>query len=452
VLTRAGFMLLFTGTILFVIGLPTGNLILLALSMLPLSVLITAAITSSPTRIHVNLLVPQRSIRIGETIPLTIEYQIHGGRGVVEIHQGLPDIFMLESGNNLHVVAKTHRTISGRHTFTVRVPRRGRFHLPPVQWEHTGALGFTRTRTGTAGSGATIDVRPTLRIVRRIPNQRGRAAIPLTAEDPAVAGIQSTEFREIREYHRGDPVRAINWKATARLDARRRSRLVPQHEGGHPAPPHRLTPLVNEYEREGRRNTWIYLDCGPHMRIGTSAMNAFECAVSATIGVAGHLIEHGHRVGLTLYNRIDPRHLYPDTGRRQIYMLQSTLAEAETTTHTGGLPLAVAETRRYLLSGRTRVIVVTRAESDHDGLKEGLRLIEKYTATRRDRPRILVASPDAYALIPKNQEGTDAARRVINQQQRARHEEIRRIGAQLLVWDPTTTQFEEVIARRASVR
>lgn len=458
-LTRAGFVLLTTGSFLFLAALPTGNLVLLTLALIPLVFLLVAALGATPRKIHTRLEMPRHAVRVGERVAITLHYEIHGGRGVVELYQPLPGIFTLESGNNLHIVIKNRPPKYGKHTFHVRAPRRGRFELSPTAWEHVGALGLTGSRRGTSGEGGVLEVRPALRIVRRMIQPRSRAAIPKSSQQNAALGEQSTEFREIREYHRGDPPRSINWKATARLDARRRGRQTANTgrptngaPGGGIPPPHQLELLVNEYEREGRHNTWVYLDCGPHMRVGTTAENAFEAAVAATIGVAGHLLAQGHRVGLTLYNREEPLHIYPDTGRRQLYVVQSRLSEAEPTDTEGGLPVAVAQTKRFLVQSRTRVIIVTRAEKDTESLTEGIRLVERFTTHGRQRPSILVASPDPYALLPPRHEGTQAARQVIAERQRSRHDAIRRLGADLLVWDPTTKQFEEVIARRAMTR
>jgi len=56
-------------------------------------------------------------------------------------------------------------------------------------------------------------------------------------------GNDNQEFKELRLYSPGDPFKAINWKVTSRNLVR----------GS-------IWPVVNEFEKEGKKSVWIFLD------------------------------------------------------------------------------------------------------------------------------------------------------------------------------------------------
>jgi uncharacterized protein (DUF58 family) len=451
-LTRSGLAVLTLASFLLITALATGNLVVLTLALLPLSFLILGAAATQARRIHAELKLPDRAVRLGENLLVTVEYEVRGGRGIIELHQPVPGPFLLVSGSNVQVVSKRPGVLRGNYIFTVRATRRGEHIFPPLDWEHMGALGLTGSRKGTAGLGAAMHVRPALRVVRRIPRTSSKGPLMGAEAETSPAGIAGTEFREIRQYQHGDAPKTINWKATARADRRRRHVPTAAQRNGPPyAPPDHLVPLVNEYEREGQQHAWIYLDCGPHMRLGTTAENAFEAGVGAAIAVAQYLLARGHRVGFTLYNRKEPLHLYPDVGKRQLFVIQSALAHAEPTDTMGGLAAAVLETKRFLVGTRHRIVVISRAEADHPALPDGLRLLRRIAGGRRRRAGILLIGIDPYGLIPEAHAGTIAARLIVRSRQRARHQAIARTGATHLEWDPSTTRIEEILHTRRIV-
>ena len=81
------------------------------------------------------------------------------------------------------------------------------------------ALGLTQTRQGTLGEPIELLVQPTILNLRRIRGVPGIATSPFPVIDIAKIGVATTDFREIRSYVHGDPVKNINWKATARKAA-----------------------------------------------------------------------------------------------------------------------------------------------------------------------------------------------------------------------------------------
>lgn len=449
-LTRAGYALMAASLILFVSGLPTGNLYVLALSMLPLAFFMLSALAAKPRQVKVETLLPADPPRAGRPFVVIIRYEVTGGQGLVEIHQPLPGVFERLDGSNLVVIAKGPGRARGERHCVVQAPRRGLFELPPATWELVPALGLTESMSGTTGSAQELHVRPALTSFKRMASARTKATSLLPENDDARMGIQTTEFRDLRTYQRGDPPRTINWKATARAMARAEAARPVGTPGEHQQAP--VVPLVNDYEFEGKKSVWIFLDCGPHMRVGTSAQNAFEAAVHAAQGTASFFIDRGYQVGFTAYNHPEQILIYPDTGKRQMLRIREEAAGLEPTTTRNGLVPAVEQAKRFLLRSKGLVVVVTRADTADQSLIAGLRRLRGLAGRRTQRRRvpILVVSPDPYSLVPDGHDGTAGARMVQRYLDHENLKQVRRLGVELLHWDPSKVRFQTLLARRAS--
>src|SRR5207244_1829192 len=97
-----------------------------------------------------------------------------------------------------------------------RAPKRGEFVIPPVALRVVHPLGFSTTPLLRATEPLPLLVEPRP-IAARIPSDlRTRAKRPFPDADVARMGVATNEFRELRQYVSGDPLRRINWKATAR--------------------------------------------------------------------------------------------------------------------------------------------------------------------------------------------------------------------------------------------
>lgn len=453
-LTRAGFALLSASVLLLLSGIPTGNLFIVTLSALPIAFFFLSALASPPRKVERVLAIPERPVKVGDLIPVTVRYRIVGGPGIVELHQPVPPIFSLVDGNNLHLVPKRLGAAQGTFTFHVRATRRGRFTFRPMDHETVPTLGFAKAHRGRAGEPVDIEVRPRMTSHRRMARMRSKSTRLFPENDEARLGIQTTEFRDIREYVRGDPPRTINWKATAKMMSRAKAHENAKTQAG---AGHRLkltapTPLVNEYEHEGKKMVWVFLDCAPYMRVGTSAENVFEAAVAAATASAHHYLGRGYRVGFSLFNHDPPVSLYPDVGNRQRYQVQQAVAQAETSTIRGELPIAVEEAKKFLALGRTLAVVVTRADLADETILAGLRRLRTLTGGRRRRTPVIVASPDPFGLLPDTHAGTAAARLVQRHLHHERIQAVKRLGVLVLHWDPHRTRFEQLLMKQGGTR
>ncbi len=421
-LNRTGAAIASCAIALIVAGLPNGNFFLSTVALLPWMVLASGQYVHQ-VRIHGAAAVPRRILRVGEVIPVVVSYEVRGPLGSAIVTQPLPDEFELVEGSNTVLRPKGLGPLTGQLQFSLRSRRRGQFTLPPLHAELVPALHLVGTRGADAEDQVTMEFRPDLTRFRRLPGGPMLARQFTPHGDRSRVGMKTTDFRDLREYERRDPPKAINWKATAR-----------RASGQGPGRP--VLPLVNEFQAEGRRNVWIFLDCGPTMAVGSNVENAFEAGVLAAGSISQFFIDRGFRVGFSPFNTREPMHLYADGGRRQMVRIEQLLHRTEPGEIQGQLGQAIARVRGFIRGGSTWVVVVTRAERLGDEDIADLRRLRNATAARRTGGRMLVISPDPYGMVPVAHDGRQAlriAQRALDEETLAK---VRSLGVRLIHWDP----------------
>lgn len=90
---------------------------------------------------------------------------------------------------------------------------------------------------------------------------------------------EGSEFHQLREYREGDPLRQVDWRATAR-----RRRLISR-----------------EYQEERDQNLILLLDCGQRMRAQDGSLSHFDHALNALLLLAHVALRQGDAVGLAAF-------------------------------------------------------------------------------------------------------------------------------------------------------
>ena len=139
--------------------------------------------------------------------------------------------------------------------------KRGVFQLRGFRVETAFPLGLMVAQTVFSES-RTLWVTPRFRPLARMDIPRGRRYQPGGTASALRLG-DSLEFIGNREYRDGDPVRAIDWRATARLNR----------------------PVVREYREEFLQRVTVILDTRAPAPSGLPPPPAFEAAVSMTAAV-----------------------------------------------------------------------------------------------------------------------------------------------------------------------
>ena len=272
-------------------------------------------------------------VSVGEVFSVSLIVEVVG-IGIARIRHKLPEHFELVEGSNLKEVIVFGRRLV-RIDYKARATKRGYYTLSEVEYELENFSQAFVSR-GLTTSSVVVEVKHRIPRVRKVREIRDRAKSPMPGIDIAKIGVPGTEFREIREYMPGDSIKFVNWKATAR-----KGKL-----------------MVNQYEVEGKKAVWIFLDSNPYMLHGTNVKNYLESAIEAANALAYHYTTRGHKVGLYVIG--DRRMIHPDVGSRQFRRISRALLEVE-----GGkesIDEALENCKKMLLLYKPLLILITRAE------------------------------------------------------------------------------------------
>jgi len=180
---------------------------------------------------------------------------------------------------------------------------------------------------------------------------------------------QGTDFKQLTDYRRGDPVRHIDWRATLRVGK----------------------PIVREFQDERDQCVLLLVDCGRRMRaddrdgrIGTSH---FDQVLNAVMLLSYVALKQGDAVGALTFGTPpgQGRTFAPRKGSRALNALMAELSDVQPTlTHSDYVAAAQDLLRRH--SKRALVVVITNfRDEDSTELGHALRLL-------RSRHLVLLAS------------------------------------------------------------
>lgn len=304
--------------------------------------------------------------------------------------QGLPHATRIASGMFASI------------TYRLRPDRRGNAGFGAAHIRVASPLGLWRRRH-RLGEGAAVKVFPDFSKLL------GHALTATDRRAPAAGAIrkrrrgEGTDFRQLREYRQGDSLRAIDWKATARLQK----------------------PITREYREERDQQVVFLLDTGRRMLARDGAAAHFDHALNAVLTLGFVAQRQGDAVGLMSFGA-ETRWLGPAKGRTGldrllagIYDLQAGEVAPDYLQAAGGL--------LKRLGKRAFVVVITnlRDEDDH-----AMRAACELLASRHLvlcaslRERILDAAIDAPVLQFDDALRHCAAALYLEQ----RSEAIRRLG------------------------
>lgn len=408
-------------TLLFLAGLVFGNLNYLLLGVFFLGFFLLGLNLAEPKEVEVRRTIDRRMVRVGDELRIRTEVTVHKGAGFVEVFEKLPDIFELVEGNNVHLYWKgLGRTLTKTFEVRVRCTKRGNYELTPTQVTRINALRMKKAEPEESGDVFELTVLHRPAGLKRMKEVRGVAKTLRTDIDVAKIGSRSTDFHELRDYVVGDPIKWINWKATARMST-----------GG------RFKPMVNEYEPEGKKAVYFFLDAAHYMQAGSTIENTFENVVKATSGIAKFFIDKGFKIGGQFFNARNDVSIYPDLGERQFMRLSRELSDLEPgDPRTAAFAEAVQGAKVQLISQRPLTIVITRPEIDFGETLEGLRLIRRYTSTSRRMRPIIVVNPLVYTTVAGSDDLAGYAMNILKAENRTRYQQLRRMGIGVIDWDP----------------
>ncbi|MFA4640386.1 DUF58 domain-containing protein [Pyrococcus kukulkanii] len=242
------------------------------IGVLPLILLIFAVLIPSPGGIEVQRILDKKNVRIGEVITVNLEVRVKKGIGLVFIRDTIPPMFeVIGRPYASFFVLPWRRKFKFSYSLIAR--KRGKYELPKTEVYSFHVLRVHPTRWMLKGESVEIVV--TSHGYLKVSPHRILRASMTQAIMYSRFGPTTTDFKEIREYRPGDPFKAINWKATARV-----GRL-----------------LVNEFEREGRKTVMIILDARME-KLGSYFENPLEYGIKLSMILADFYLSLGNNVGL----------------------------------------------------------------------------------------------------------------------------------------------------------
>ena len=163
---------------------------------------------------------------------------------------------------------------------------------------------------------------------------------------------EGNDFHQLREYHVGDSLKQIDWKASSRLN-----KLISK-----------------EYQDERDQQVVFLLDCGRRMRHADDNYTHLDQAINSMLLLAYVAIQQGDAVGFKSFAG-DERWVPPKKGPnvvnnllRKTYDLPSTLNSADY--------LKVAEDVLRYQRRRSLIIFITNTrDDDYDNLVSAIRLL-----------------------------------------------------------------------------
>jgi uncharacterized protein (DUF58 family) len=433
-LTKSSLKLIAIFISCLLIGLILGNHIIAIMSLVPLSLILIGVIFESPKNLTILKQWNSSRVWVGDVLEIKYEVTVNSGLGFISLFQELPTHFALAEGNNFSVFWKGWHVKTFTFSCKICCTKRGSYNLPPVKWESNQVLRLTETLEGDSGKSIEIQVRPKILNVRRVRNLTSIAAVPYPVNDIARIGVATTDFREIRNYVYGDPIKNINWKATARNSNQQ------------------SWPLVNEFEVEGKKAVWLFLDTSRELMIGTNIKNSFEYCLEATNAITFFYIEHGYRIGMYIFNGRDQL-FYPDAGKKQFLKISQELLDVKPGEQSGEFPTAIEKCRQYILGYNPLNIIVTKLDSPHaDTIITGVKKLRQMLGTRRRKLPVMVINIAGYNLISKREEYDKNACLLMQLKTHPRIHELHQIGASVLDWNPSKESFAIALLKHVKSR
>ncbi|HEY96451.1 MAG TPA: DUF58 domain-containing protein [Dehalococcoidia bacterium] len=414
---------------LLVVGLLFGNTILIAMAVVPFLVVLFGTMVSAPSEIFVETGEIPPKLQLSREFNLIRRVTVLHGYGLVKLYQELPQEFELISGNNLRLLWKRRKPVRIEIVCRLRCSKRGNYVIPQLEWFSRHPL-YLSANSGKEGNTPAISVWPHLLKHRQVRQLKDLALSPFPLADVSKTGVAGTDFREIRSYVTGDPVKTINWKATA-----------------HRANPASIWPLVNEYEREGRRSVLVFLDTSESVEIGSTIENVLEYSIEAASNLLYYFIDRGYRVGMSVSG--DPgREFYPDSGRQVLTRVIPQLVRLKA----GGEPIRLLNSidnfRNYILNHKPLSVVVTTLDTRSvDVLEKFFEKLRSYYSQRR-RPPIVLVNVIGRDLIPQPEEYESNLSALMYLQSRSGLYKLRKTGVTILEWNPHRQSFHSVLAAR----
>lgn len=301
---------------------------------------------------------------------------------------------------------RTHLPASGPVDLvrTYAASKRGIHRLGDLRLRLTGPLGLVRRQARHYGN-QDFAVEPALPGLRRTL----RLAASERWRDLGVRNLRrrgaSLEFESMREYVRGDDVRALDWKAFAK----------------------RGRPMVREYQEERGQELILVVDAGRRMAATTAldelrGWTKLDHALDAALQLAAVALGRGDRVGIATFDTRMRVFVPPARGAAQFARLKTAVFDAQ--------PLLVESSVRRTLHElsvrhpRRATLILLSDVADPYSVDEQRRAL----GAASKRHRVVLAALDDPAVRAVAEGTSEASDDPVLRASALRAEEVRSLG------------------------
>jgi uncharacterized protein (DUF58 family) len=287
----------------------TGQPVVLAIWLALVVVLgvLDLLLAGSPRAVVLTRDLPTR-VRLGETVASTL-YLANAGRRRVrgKVRDGWqPSAAATPARASIDVPAGERRAV----TTTLTPFRRGERRAAHVTVRSFGPLRLV-ARQASIAAPAAVTVLPPFNSRKHLPSRLARLRELDGATSVMVRG-QGTEFDSLRDYVRGDDVRSIDWRATARRAAPSGPSLV-----------------VRTWRPERDRRVVIVIDSGRTSAARIDNEPRIDTAFESALLLAALASSAGDRVDLVVFDRRIRARVQGATGAELLSRMVSSMAPVE---------------------------------------------------------------------------------------------------------------------------
>jgi uncharacterized protein (DUF58 family) len=148
------------------------------------------------------------------------------------------------------------------------------------------------------------------------------------------------EFDQIKEYVRGDDVRSINWKATARANDL----------------------MVNQYQDERSQNVINVIDTGRVMKMPFEGLHLLDYAINTSLVISNIALIKDDKAGLVTFSNNDSVVVKPEKKRTHIQRIQEALYKVDTNFLESDYERLVVSLKKHV-NQRSLVLLYTNFET-----------------------------------------------------------------------------------------
>ncbi|KAA9111209.1 DUF58 domain-containing protein [Microbacterium rhizomatis] len=369
-----------------------------------------AVAAADPRSVEIERALPRR-VRLGEPVKATLSVRNVGTR---RLHGQARDAWQPTAGAPGDRLALDIPAGERRRVDVPLLPRRrGELRSAFVVVRSAGPLRL-------AGRQARLDVPGAIRVLppftsrRHLPSRLARLR-ELDGNTSVQVRGQGTEFDSLREYVRGDDVRSIDWRATARAGST----------------------MLRTWRPERDRHVVIVIDTGRTSAARVGDGIRLDAAMEAALLLAALATRAGDHVHLVMFDRVVRARVTGIDGAALLPALVDAMAPVEAQLIDTDWDAAFAQVRA--LSSRPALVVVLTAQDAPEAARGLLGSLP--ALTRRAHVLVGAATDDLRSDLPPAHATADDVYRAAAQERAIRDAErvasaIRRAGGEALTDTP----------------